>query len=65
MASSWPIRRSNPWVPYPLSFRRLQQLFAEVGEYQVQKVQERAPRRGFEAMYGALIQPSGQEIAKS
>ncbi len=59
------LERSNPWVPYPLSFRRLQQQFAEVGEYRVQKVQERAPRRGFDAMYGALIQPVGRETDES
>ena len=49
------IKRKNPWVPYPLSFQMLQKLFTQAGYRAIVKVQERAPVRGFDKMYSALI----------
>ncbi len=53
--------QANPWVPYPLSFRKLRRLFEQTGDYRVQKLQERSSRRGFDAMYAALIQHNDAE----
>lgn len=49
------IERANPWVPYPLSYRALQRLFAQAGYQAMQKLHERSPVRGFDKMYAALV----------
>ncbi len=45
-----------PWVPYPLSFRSLQQVFAKSGYLNVEKLGERASAFGRANMYAALFQ---------
>lgn len=49
------IERANPWVPYPLNYRLLQKLFTQAGYHTITKLQERAPVRGFDKMYAALM----------
>lgn len=49
------IERANPWVPYPLGYRLLQKLFTQAGYRTIVKLQERAPVRGFDKMYGAHV----------
>lgn len=45
-----------PWVPYPVSFRSLQPLFAKFGYLSVENLGERASVFGRANMYAALIQ---------
>ncbi|RRB04028.1 class I SAM-dependent methyltransferase [Larkinella rosea] len=45
------------WVPYPVSFRSLTQLFKTVGYGSVEKLGERPSRYGSGNMYAALIAP--------
>lgn len=49
------IERANPWAPYPLGYRLLQTLFTQAGYRAIVKLNERAPVRGFDKMYAALI----------
>ncbi|MBL7780624.1 MAG: class I SAM-dependent methyltransferase [Saprospiraceae bacterium] len=43
------------WVPYPVSFRSLQKLFADTSFSKVEKVGERASLYGRAAMYAASV----------
>lgn len=43
------------WVPYPVSFRSLQPLFAKAGYHSVEKLGERASVYGRAGMYAALV----------
>ncbi|MBX3238572.1 MAG: class I SAM-dependent methyltransferase [Chitinophagaceae bacterium] len=45
---------SNPWVPFPISLKGLQQLFLEAGYLNFQKLGEQASRYGGK-LYAALI----------
>lgn len=47
--------RSNPWVPYPISFQKLKLLFQMLGYQSVVKVNERRSAYGSGIMYCALI----------
>ncbi|MBX3014029.1 MAG: class I SAM-dependent methyltransferase [Caldilineaceae bacterium] len=49
------LERANPWVPYPLSYHTLTDLFAQAGYTTITKLHERTPVRGADTMYGALI----------
>lgn len=47
--------RSNPWVPYPISFQKLKSLFQMLGYQSVVKVSERRSAYGSGMMYCAVI----------
>ena len=47
--------RVNPWVPYPIRFEALKELFATTGFLSTEKLGE-APSRYQEKMYAAFIQ---------
>jgi ubiquinone/menaquinone biosynthesis C-methylase UbiE len=47
--------RSNPWVPYPLSFNSLKKLFKYSGFSSIEKLNERSSVFRKEKMYSALI----------
>ena len=47
--------RSNPWVPYPITFEKLELLFQLLGYQSVVKVNERRSAYGEGMMYCALI----------
>ncbi len=47
--------RSNPWVPYPVDFNGLRQLFADAGFDKITKMGERRSLFGHKNMYAALI----------
>ncbi len=47
--------RSNPWVPYPLSFVSLKKLFNQAGYTSVEKINERPSAYGRYPMYAAVI----------
>ena len=47
----------SPWVPYPVGFERLRQLFTEQGVERVEKLATRRSRFGG-TMYSALIERS-------
>lgn len=46
---------SNPWVPHPISFSKLKQLFKSLGYHQVEKIGERDSVYNANKMYAALI----------
>ncbi|HTD98519.1 MAG TPA: methyltransferase domain-containing protein [Mucilaginibacter sp.] len=46
--------RSNAWVPYPINYQNLQQLFASLGYSAITKLAE-APSRFGGSLYSALI----------
>lgn len=46
--------RANPWVPYPIRFQALKQLFMDIGFSSVEKLRE-MPSRYQGKMYAALI----------
>ena len=48
--------RSNPWVPYPLSFKNLKSLFGGMGYRNIEKVNERRSTYGSGRMYCALVE---------
>jgi ubiquinone/menaquinone biosynthesis C-methylase UbiE len=47
----------NPWVPYPLSFTRLGQLFSGAGYRHIRKLGRKPSIFGSAEIYSALIQP--------
>ena len=47
--------RSNPWVPYPISFPKLQELFSSLGFTKIKKIGERRSSYGPNLMYAAEI----------
>jgi trans-aconitate methyltransferase len=47
--------RSNPWVPYPISFNQLKALFSELGYSQIAKINTRPSAYKSGEMYSALI----------
>lgn len=47
--------RANPWVPYPIRFQALKQLFTTIGYPSIEKLNE-IPSRYHGKMYAALIQ---------
>ena len=47
--------RANPWVPYPLSYASLTQLFNKSGYSQVEKLHERPSLYGRANLYSAWI----------
>jgi trans-aconitate methyltransferase len=47
--------RANPWVPYPVSFRVLNQLFTELGYQKVERVSERPSIYHRAPIYSALV----------
>ena len=49
--------KPSPWVPYPISFEKLCELFTESGMERVEKLAMRRSRFGG-TMYSALAQPS-------
>lgn len=60
-ASRWVIieydtRKANPWVPYPVDFDNLQQLFGREGYQQVVKRSKRPSLYNAENMYCATVQ---------
>jgi ubiquinone/menaquinone biosynthesis C-methylase UbiE len=49
--------RGNPWVPYPLSFRKLQILASELGFFRPVKIGERPSVYQRAGMYAAQVRP--------
>lgn len=47
--------RSNPWVPYPVSFSRLEELFNAAGFSSVQKITEKPSLYNRSNLYSAII----------
>ncbi|MGS2737619.1 class I SAM-dependent methyltransferase [Sinomicrobium sp. M5D2P17] len=47
----------SAWVPYPVSFARLGQLFRSLGYTSVEKIGEKASLYGNDMLYAALIAP--------
>ena len=47
--------KSNPWVPYPLSFSSLNTLFKQIKHKEIIKLQEHPSVFGRANMYAALI----------
>ena len=48
-------KKANPWVPYPIHFEHLQQLFWQEGYKQVVKRSERRSRYNAANMYCATV----------
>lgn len=46
---------SNPWVPYPINFFRLKELFIELGYSKIIKLDERQSIFGHGNLYSAII----------
>ena len=46
---------SNPWVPYPISFQKLKELFTLTGFTEIKKLHEKKSFYGGGKMYSALI----------
>lgn len=46
---------SNPWVPYPISFPRLEKLFSEAGFNSIQKMAEAKSLYGSGMIYSSII----------
>lgn len=51
--------RSNPWVPYPVSFQKLETLFRDAGFSSVRKLNERPSRYNSSTLYSAVIHSPG------
>lgn len=51
---------SNPWVPYPIDFKGLKNLFDRIGTYSIAKLGERRSLYGSAMLYGALITSPAQ-----
>ncbi len=49
------IERSNPWVPYPITFKNLELLFQQLSYQSVVKVNQRPSAYGAGMMFCALI----------
>lgn len=47
---------SNPWIPYPVSFARLKELFKGAGFSSVRKLKERPSRYNRSNLYSAMIE---------
>ncbi|WP_420147709.1 class I SAM-dependent methyltransferase [Spirosoma sp.] len=47
--------RSNPWVPFPITYRQLGDLFSGIGFSTIQKLGERPSAYGQGNMYAALL----------
>lgn len=47
--------RSNPWIPYPLHFDRLAQLFKKEGFSSIKKINEKPSRYNKSNLYSAII----------
>jgi ubiquinone/menaquinone biosynthesis C-methylase UbiE len=47
--------KANPWVPYPISFHKLQTLFRDLGYQHISKLNERPSAYRSGMMYCALI----------
>ena len=47
--------RTNPWVPFPLSFTKLQYLFKAIGYQHIERLNERPSAYNSGLMYCALI----------
>jgi ubiquinone/menaquinone biosynthesis C-methylase UbiE len=47
--------KANPWVPYPISFHKLQTLFRDLGYQHISKLKERPSAYRSGMMYCALI----------
>lgn len=48
---------SNPWIPYPVSFARLNKLFKESGFLSIRKLKEESSRYNRANLYSAIIEP--------
>ncbi|MEQ8526097.1 class I SAM-dependent methyltransferase [Gracilimonas sp.] len=46
---------ANPWIPYPITLRQLEELFKEEGFKSVRKIGERPSRYGHKNMYAAEV----------
>ncbi len=46
---------SNPWVPYPVSFVRLNELFKAAGFSSIRKLKEKPSRYNRSNLYSAMI----------
>ena len=51
---------SNQWVPFPISFQKLKELFMAFGNKEIQNIGERKSKYGQGNMYGALINTNNQ-----
>jgi ubiquinone/menaquinone biosynthesis C-methylase UbiE len=47
--------RSNPWVPYPVSFSSVQKLFHDLGNFSIHKIHEIPSRYNRANIYSALL----------
>lgn len=47
--------QSNPWIPYPINLKQLEQLFGEAGFESVRKIGERPSRYGQKNMYAVEV----------
>lgn len=47
--------RSNPWIPYPVSFNRLNTLFTKTGFSSIEKIKEIPSRYNRSNLYSAII----------
>ena len=52
-------KKSNPWVPYPISFRELEYLSKSLGFVETTKLNQRPSRYGG-LMYSCMIKPFSQ-----
>ncbi len=48
--------QSNPWIPYPITLRQLEQLLIKAGFKSVRKIGERPSRYGQKNMYACEVQ---------
>ncbi|WP_370899270.1 class I SAM-dependent methyltransferase [Chryseobacterium gossypii] len=48
-------QNANQWVPFPINFKKLKQLFTELGFEKVEKIGERDSVYSHDKMYSALI----------
>lgn len=47
--------RSNPWIPYPVSFAKINSLFSKAGFSAIKKIHEKPSRYNRSNLYSALI----------
>lgn len=47
--------RANRWVPYPITFSKLEKIFASLGFTKIKKIGERKSVYGLELMYAAEV----------
>ena len=48
-------KQSNPWIPYPITLKRLKELFLEEGFIKVRKIGERPSRYGHKNMFACEV----------